>query len=464
MEKTCSIDFLRDTRGAVLPIFGLMVILLVVIGGSAIDVSRAVNAREKLSYAIDAAALSVATNLSTSVMTDQEITDAIEDSFRANLANADFLDKAIENLNFVVDSDEGTVTISSSASLSTYFLDIGGYGLESFGPDAFSFGTQAQVAYSRFDVELALVVDVTGSMGSHMNALRDAAEAVVDILIPAGTDPDDSKVRISLVPYSQGVNLGTYASTVTNGGSTSADCVNERDGAQKYTDAVYNYDGSTSEFFHGRPDHFVWDDDGDEDWDDGEDSCPSSELHPLTSDREALIDEVQALDDGGGTGGQTGIAWGWYTISPSWASLWPAASEPAEYPDGIDDEVMKFALIMTDGNFNAEYSMEEVTTCTGKKKKKTCTTSDEWVERYHENSDYGDPPAVRARELCDAMKDSGIELYSVYFDTGGSGFGDDLMSYCASGTDNYYEADSSSNLIQAFSNIAKKIQQIYLAK
>ena len=83
---------LRNERGAILPIFGVLVLMMVVIGGAAIDVSRAVNAREKLSYAIDAAALAVATDLSTSVMTDDEITQAIEDSFRANLANAEFLE------------------------------------------------------------------------------------------------------------------------------------------------------------------------------------------------------------------------------------------------------------------------------------------------------------------------------------------------------------------------------------
>ncbi|MEP5419069.1 MAG: pilus assembly protein TadG-related protein, partial [Roseibium sp.] len=58
----------RDQRAAVLPIFGMMFIFLVVVAGAAIDISRAVSAREKLSYAIDAAALSVATDLSTTLL------------------------------------------------------------------------------------------------------------------------------------------------------------------------------------------------------------------------------------------------------------------------------------------------------------------------------------------------------------------------------------------------------------
>ena len=40
--------FLTQREGAVLPIFALMVIFLIVVMGAAVDVSRTVNAREKL--------------------------------------------------------------------------------------------------------------------------------------------------------------------------------------------------------------------------------------------------------------------------------------------------------------------------------------------------------------------------------------------------------------------------------
>jgi Flp pilus assembly protein TadG len=205
----------RNQDGSILPIFGALVLMLVVIGGAAIDISRAVNAREKLAYAIDAAALSVAADLSTTVLTNSQITDKIENSFRANLVDAEFLDQAIENLNFVVDSDAGTVTVSSSAGLNNYFLNIPGFGKDGLGPEVFNFGTSAQVNYSRFDVELALVVDVTGSMSGDMATLRTASEGIVDILLPEDTPAEDTKVKISLVPYSAGVNLRDLADQVT---------------------------------------------------------------------------------------------------------------------------------------------------------------------------------------------------------------------------------------------------------
>ena len=65
--------FRTSREGAIIPIFGIMLILVVVMAGAAVDVSRVVNAREKLSYALDAAALAAATRLSTQALSDAEI-------------------------------------------------------------------------------------------------------------------------------------------------------------------------------------------------------------------------------------------------------------------------------------------------------------------------------------------------------------------------------------------------------
>ncbi|MCK7614471.1 pilus assembly protein TadG-related protein [Roseibium sediminicola] len=450
-----------------LPIFAIMVIMLVVISGAAFDVSRTVNAREKLSYAIDAAALSVAADLSTSVMTDDEITEAIADSFRANLNDAEFLEDAIDNLDFTVDSENGTIVVSSSAMLNTYFIDFGGYGMKALGPEVLSFGASSQVTYSRFDVELALVLDVTGSMRNDMDTLRDAADGLVDILIPEGTDEADSKVRISLVPYSQGVNLGPYADLVKGGDYGHSDgsyCVTERqnydDGSDtyevKYTDLPYNYydetDPPPKATFYG----------------DGEsNNCSSdSEMIPLTSDRDTLVDAIAALDDNGGTAGQTGVVWGWNSLSPNYSDVWPADSAPEAYDN---DDVLKFAIIMTDGDNNQHYDFVETEwrrTCSGPWWNRTCSWNEvevnDWEENYEAPS-YSNTPSTDQRALCEAMKDAGIEIFGVYFGSSNSSAGSLNMQSCAS-DGNYYQATSASELINAFSNIAKKIQQIYVSR
>jgi Flp pilus assembly protein TadG len=455
-----------DRKGAVLPLFGIMVILMIAIGGIAVDVSRSVNGREKLSYALDAAALSVAADLSTSVMTDDEIREALTDSFKANLNNAEFLDEAIENLNFTVDADNGLITVNSTATLNNYFIDIGGYMKEHLGPETFAFGTTSQVAYSRFDVELALVVDVTGSMWSDMDTLRDASEGLVDILIPVDTSVDDSKVRIALVPYSQGVNLADYADQVKGdayGYSDGSECVTERqdydDGSSlfevKYTDDPYDYyEDSTpppAQTFYGG----------------GSNSCSSSsEMIPLSSDRDTLVDAIENLTATGGTASQTGITWGWNSLSQNYSDVWPSDSTPEDYEN---EEVLKFAIIMTDGNNNRYYEFVETErrrVCTGWRWSRTCRWQDVEVNDWDEVSEsesYSNESSTASRELCEGMKDAGIEVYGVYFGSSNSSAGALNMQSCAS-DGNYYQASSSSDLINAFANIAKKIQQIYISK
>jgi len=457
--------FLTKRDGAVLPIFAVLVTFLVVIMGAGFDVSRAVNAREKLSYALDAAALSVATDLSTSVMTDEEIKQALTESFKTNLKDAEFLDQAIANLSFTVDSENGLVSVSSRASLKNYFIDMGGYGKKALGPERFEFGTSSQVSYSRFDVELALVVDVTGSMSGDMKTLRTASEGLVNILIPAETDENDSKVRISLVPYSQGVNLGVYADTVKGGAFGYSDgnvCVSERQDFKyenkthwvKLTDDPYDYFDKTNpppkgSFYGG-----------------GSNSCAkSSAMIPLTADRAALVKAIKALEASGGTAGQTGVVWGWNSLSPSYAGLWPSESAPASYSD---DQVLKFAVIMTDGDNNRYYKFTETKSenvCTGKGKDKTCKWEEVVVNAWEEAAEgeaYANTSSTTQRDLCSAMKDANIEIFGVYFGTNNNSAGAKNMKPCAS-DGNYYQATSSSELIGAFANIARKIQSIYLS-
>ena len=458
-------QFKTSEDGSILPIFAMVAVFMIVLMGAAVDVSRTVNAREKMAFALDAAALSVAADLSTTVMSDAEIQQALEDSFRANLDGADFLDEAIENLDFTVDPENGSIQVSSSAMLNTYFLDIGGYGKDALGPSVLGFSSDAQVTYSRFDVELALVLDVTGSMRWDMDTLRTAADGLVDILIPEGTDDSDSKVRISLIPYSQGVNLGDYAEVVKGGAYGYADtsvCVTERedydDGSDvhevKYTDQPHDYYDETSppprQTFYGG----------------GSSNCSAdSVMIPLTSDRDSLVDAIAALDDNGGTAGQTGVVWGWNSLSPNYSDVWPSDSTPAAYDN---DDVLKFAIIMTDGDNNRYYEYVETERrrrCTGWGWSRTCRWEDvpinDWRERG-EGESYSNSSSTAQRELCEAMKEEGIEVFGVYFGSSSSSAGSLNMQSCAS-EGNYYQATSAEALINVFGNIAKRIQQIYVS-
>ncbi|MBS8261745.1 pilus assembly protein TadG-related protein [Roseibium polysiphoniae] len=479
-----------DTRGAILPIFAMMSLVVIVVAGAGIDYGRAINDREVMANALDAAALAVAAELSTTIMTDDEIEEMLEEVFAANLSALGLSAAAVSNMDFTVNPDEGVVSVSTSISVPTYFIGLGG-----IGPDSIDVASSTEVNYSKFDVELALVLDVTGSMGGDIGSLKTASQELLDTLIPEGTSESDSKVRISMIPYSEGVNLGSYASTVTNGSAGSRNCVTEREGDEQFTDATYDYDDENSDFFGGGSGSSV-DRYGNVSIDSVGDCSSSSKLIPLTSDRDTLEDAIDDLSTNGRTAGQTGIAWGWYTLSPNWADLWPSDSEPAPYGSGSSsDEALKFAILMTDGDFNNfyyKYTVEEeveaeeecewvkttytYTNWKGKEKTKTewveecevikeayTVSTEYWVEEDNESGFTG-TPSVRAKAYCDAMKEKNISIYSIYFDTGGSGSPEKVMEYCADDDDSFYYADSQDELINAFGNIAKKIQSIYLAK
>jgi len=435
-----------DGQGSILPIFAILITLVIVLAGAGIDYARAINARTAIGHALDAAALSVARQMSTSVMTDEQIVQALEDAFDANMSagNHNF---DIGDLDYTVDPETGTISVTTTASVATQFIHAGG-----IGPQKLDVATASEVKYSSFDVEMALVVDVTGSMSGEIADLREAAEGVVDILIPEGTV--DGRVRVSVVPYSVGVNLGSYAAIVSDGYSSK--CGTEREGPEKYTDAAYNYTIVDPEFFGGGSGTYRYDD------------CSDSKLLPLSSDRDELLSNISGLMTEGYTAGQTGIQWGWYTLSPNWTGLWPSESAPAAYND---DESLKFALIMTDGAFNTYYDKKtwSYNKCQNQKNKGKYTgtcysgTNEYWVEKS--SSGYGGKSSKRARDLCAAMKASDITLYTVYFGTSSSSDGAKVMQDCATDQDTtYFQATDGEALVNAFAKIANEIQKVYISK
>lgn len=466
-------QFGRKNDGSILPLAAFLIVIMIVIAGSGADYGRAIIVRSAVTNALDAAVLSVARQLSTTVLTDSQIKSALESAFNANLTSTGVDNVQLANLTYTLNPAEGIITADVTGTIGTYFVSIGG-----IGPETIPVRSSSQSTYSRFDVELALILDVTGSMSNDMDTLETAANSVVKILLAEQDSNSRSKVRISLVPYSQGVNLGDKAKTVTNGASLGANCVTERMGPKQFTDAAYNYNDKNSEFFGG-----------------GSNACSyGSPLLPLTSSADSLKTAIENLVASGGTAGQTGIAWGWYTLSPSWSNLWPSASAPSAYGD---NKVKKIALIMTDGDFNDFYDKVSLTRnqCQDRSGynwyngyqgwsyhdtrpgyywlyetiNNGCSWSAKkyWLGQYYENATYDDPPAVRARKFCDAMKEKKITIYTVLFQnsSGSLPSSERLMKYCATNeATTYFKATDGETLIKAFSNIARQIQSIFLSK
>lgn len=425
-----------------------VVALPVLVGtlGMTLDLGQSYLVRQRLARALDAAALAGAAS-----STDEDvIRDRIEEFFARNYPNNEI--GVPRDLDIDVTLD--TVTVTAYADYETSFMRVLGFN---------HLTVSAESEVTRVvgnNIELALVLDISGSMNNSgkIGDLRTAAKSLIDIVVY--DNQDDYYSKIAIVPYAVAVNVGSYAQQVrgpytpnqtcnspgcaryrfrnpygnwrTHDIST---CVSERTGAQAYTDAP------PSTALVGRNYPPVGN------------PCLQNQIVPLTSDKEYLKDQIDALQATGSTGGQVGVAWGWYMLSPNWGYLWPAESRPAAYGT---EELYKIMVLMTDGEYNSPY-------CNGVIARDATAGSGSAADHINCYAHNGGSYAQSER-LCDAMKDAGVEIYTIGFQTADYPDGEDLMEYCATDAQHFFTADDGAELTAVFNSIANAVKGLHLSK
>ena len=366
-----------------------------------------------------------------------------------------------DSIAFAVGSDGMSMTASGTAYVQTPFLQFASIDKLPLISTATTQFSQAQLAVGGNggqNLEVAMMLDITGSMaGQKLQDLKDSASDLINIVI--WDDQSKFTSKVAIVPFSEDIRLPTTTalnkargttlpstkSVTTGSGWFQAtttyylsDCVVERTGTQKYTDAApatgqyamghytTNYTGTTTKK--------------------GVCTVPAgAEVTPLSSDKTALLAKVSSLSAAGGTAGHLGTAWAWYTLSPNWSSLW-SANAPAAYGT---DNLEKIAILMTDGEYNTQYDSngiavnQNATSCP--QAANGCSTD-------------------QARALCTAMKAKGIVVYTIGFQLGGNQTAIDTLNQCATEPGKFYTADDGNQLKQAFRDIALKLTSLYLSK
>jgi Flp pilus assembly protein TadG len=211
-------------------------------------------------------------------------------------------------------------------------------------------------------------------------------------------------------------------------------CASERTGASAYTDANpagaslgYVYAGS------GNP-------------------CTAPEVMPLTSDRDTAHVAINALTAGGSTGGHVGVGWGWYAVSPNFATMFTGDSAPAAY----DAEVAKSVVIMTDGEYNSSY-------CNGVISQSSTSGSGSSGDKINCNAQNGHS-FDQSEALCDSMKGEGVIVYTVGFKIVDNQNARDLMANCATSANHAYLAEDGAALKRVFADIAQNIAQLHVSR
>jgi Flp pilus assembly protein TadG len=396
-------NFHNDQSGMIAPLFGLMLLVLLLATGLSIDTARGIRTSSLASSALDAAALAGAKALRTSQPTDAELTALVLEyfntNFQQNSANA-----SVTGITVVPNREEHSVQLVANLRVPTTVMAI-------TGREHIDVRVNAAAIFDVRDVEVSMMLDVSGSMsGSKIEDLKVAARDLIEILLPADTPHSN---RVAIAPFSTAVNAGSLAASISRGTDARGrslpgrhtTCVTERPGAQAFTDAspVTNKLNRRSA------------------------ACPTSEVLPLTNDLDVLEDAVSDLSAGGMTAGHLGIAWASYLLSPSWASVLPDDSEPVAY-DNTD--FRKVAILMTDGMFNNFYEPAN-----------------------------GDS-VTQARALCDEMKLNGLTIYTVGFQVPPEVV--PTLEYCATTPAHFYSAEDGAALRQTFQQIAKRLTGLRL--
>ncbi len=192
--------FVQDTNGAAVVLVAVMMVPLVGAAGVAIDSARGFIVQSQLTAALDAAGLAAA----------QETGEAAQraEAERFFNVNTDIATPGVRVFGpgLTVSEDQSTLTLTASAEVDTLFARV-------LGREVIDVNAQAVILREERGIELALVLDNTGSMRGlgedgrrRIDAMRDAATTLIENLF--GNRETVQSLRVALVPFTSTVNIG----------------------------------------------------------------------------------------------------------------------------------------------------------------------------------------------------------------------------------------------------------------
>lgn len=418
-------QFRRNERGNVAMMFALALVPLMGVIGVAVDYSRASRVRQALSSAVDSAALMAARDAQK--LTDAQLTSRINAWVKDNLPS-DAKDQ-FTGVTVTIDRTARTVMIVANGAVPATISQV-------IGTSSLPVSTTSQSTWGTNTIELALVLDNTGSMAQSgkMDALKAAAKDLIQIMKNATETTD--QIRISIVPFATQVRIDRtfqneqwmrYGATrnckqvfnlLTWKYDTKCDTMDKATWSQAsegcIQDRDQNYDTTDDYSFSSSAQQYpaYW--------------CAVSSLAqilPLTSDWTSLNARIDAMTPTGNTNVTIGAVWGLATLTPN-APFTEA--KPFTQP-----RLKKYMILLTDG--------------------------DNTQNRYTSNQSDID---ARTSLACTSIKATGTNVYTIRVMDGNA----TLLRNCASATNMYYEVTSASQLSPIFKSIAAEISQVRLTQ
>jgi Flp pilus assembly protein TadG len=479
----------RDQSGSVTIIVTVAMMALVMAAGMGVDLSRVWLVRSSLQTALDSASLVAAREIG--VQTANADTAAM---FWSNFARngqsggAGYFG-AMAAPPTIVSPSANAVTVSAAATLNLTFGAI-------FGVRNVTVSESAQAMRATTGMELALVLDNTGSMaGWPITAVQESATELVNDVYGAGSQDTVPNLWVSVVPFSAEVNLGpshtawlapgTYTPSAYDNASWMG-CVMARHTGGHDADDTNPTQAPFTPFFYASTLNKYKDSHGhvlpgDDDWSAsnitetrqatlpqntavGPDlGCVPLPVLPETASRSTVLSLINQMVPTfrGGTFINLGLQAGWFTISPNWRGWWGSSTLPLAYNT---PNMQKVIVLMTDGS-NEWYS---------------------WPNGAPDNQGNGDATSYGREStnvlglspsnattylnglmstMCTTIKSHGIIIYTILFDHSAvPAQTEALFQNCASSPQNYFLTPTASDLEAAFSTIGSQLASLRLTQ
>ena len=392
--------FKADERGGVAVMFGVMVFVMLLAGGGALDFGIAQSRRAALQAASDAAALAAARDPD---MTTPERKAAGEAIFNSNFAQHD---KATFDLQV---NPNDRVNVTATYAHGNYFLAL-------IGEKKIDINVVAEVPIAKKGfAEVVLVLDYSDSMLDQNKyvRMREAAEQLIDTITDDG---DNKNVKFGLVPFSAVVHADIPAAYIRSD-LTFDGCTMDRRYPYNTEEGAID-DGNASKW----GDHSV-----------GNHPCAdvmaaNLKLLPLSDDLDMVKTTLNSYQPYLWTHIAAGAEFGWQTISPDGVF---GGARPYE-----DKHNVKVVIILTDG----------------------MQTAPGWG--VGDSRTVGDAEA-NLSSICTSMKAKGINVYTIGYDLHDS-HTHNLLGSCASSGGYFSATDIQNGLVDTFKKIATKIAHAML--
>lgn len=347
---------LRDETGS-MTVFGLMVFMIIlVVGGLAVDVMHSEMRRTRVQDTLDRAILSAS-----SLTQELPPEEVVRDYFRVT-----GMEEHLGDIS--VDAGLGYKSVAATArgTINTNFMRL-------VGVDTLNFAAASGGEERIGGVEISMVLDVSGSMNwnGRLPNLKVAAKEFIDTLTDT-TEPGN--LSFSIVPYATQVSAPPelFAEMNVSDEHNYSNCVNFAAGDFRSAGIDFNNTlsrtmhfypwGSTDKRTNANPQPFATSEGT---------ICPPStdssrQIQVLQNDSDALKSYIDSLTATGNTSIDLGMKWGVALLDPSMqgavSNLVDSNRVPADFdgrPYRYDEgETIKVIVLMTDGQNTSQYYVD----------------------------------------------------------------------------------------------------------